>query len=173
MASCAIDLLDVVAAVGACDSSDARSLQQLADATRAARELLRRAVSALEASRAPARKAGRCAWHARRGALLGGHWSLLDSIELDGRRYVVVCDSTSGAHGPEALSPRERQVVAYAKLGHHSKLIAFELGIADSTVRVLLSRAAAKLGVRTRLELLDMLSTTSCCNECEPPSPPR
>jgi DNA-binding CsgD family transcriptional regulator len=33
-------------------------------------------------------------------------------------------------------------------------MIAYELGLAHSTVRVLLARGAAKLGVRTRTEML-------------------
>jgi DNA-binding CsgD family transcriptional regulator len=48
------------------------------------------------------------------------------------------------------LSPRERQVVAFARLGRSSKSIAYELGLADSTVRVLLRRARMKLGLAAR-----------------------
>jgi DNA-binding NarL/FixJ family response regulator len=42
--------------------------------------------------------------------------------------------------------------------GSHNKAIAFELGIAHSTVRVLLARAAAKLGVRSRTEVLERVA---------------
>ncbi len=72
-------------------------------------------------------------------------------------RAVVASTREKLVGGPAALSARERQVLAYAKLGHHNKLIAYELGIGSSTVRVLLARAAAKLGVRTRRELLHAL----------------
>lgn len=48
------------------------------------------------------------------------------------------------------MSPREEQVLAHAALGHSNKLIAYELGLAHSTVRVLLARASAKLGARGR-----------------------
>lgn len=41
--------------------------------------------------------------------------------------------------------------------GHSNKLIAYELGIAASTVGVLLGRAASRLGVRTRKALLERL----------------
>jgi DNA-binding CsgD family transcriptional regulator len=47
----------------------------------------------------------------------------------------------------DRLTQRERQVVALYRLGAGSKLIAHELGIADATVRVLLGRAARRLGV--------------------------
>lgn len=122
--------------------------------TPAARELLRRAVLALEESRGPLRKTDPDASLEARKALVSGRWSLLDRVEYGGRRYIIARENPPGAPGPAALSPRERQVLAYAKLGHHNKLIAYELGIADSTVRVLLARAAAKLGVRTRDALL-------------------
>ena len=119
-----------------------------------ARELLKRAVLALERSRGPLRRTDPDASLVARKALVAGRWSLVDRIELDGRRYVLARENSPRAQGPDALSTRERQVVAYAKLGHHNKLIAYELGVADSTVRVLLARAAAKLGVRTRQDLL-------------------
>jgi DNA-binding NarL/FixJ family response regulator len=51
------------------------------------------------------------------------------------------------------LSEREELVVARAVAGESNKSIAFSLGVAASTVGVLLSRAAAKLGVRSRSEL--------------------
>jgi DNA-binding CsgD family transcriptional regulator len=130
--------------------------------TPAARELLRRAVLALEASRGFLRNADPDASLAARRALVAARWSLLDRVEFDGRRYIVACENPPGAPGPDALSARERQVLGYAKLGHHNKLIAYELGIADSTVRVLLARAAAKLGVRTRRELLRVFDDGWC-----------
>lgn len=120
----------------------------------AARELLRRAVLALERSRGPLRQTDPDASLAARKALVGARWSLVDRLDLDGRRYLLARENSPRAQGPDALSARERQVLAYAKLGHHNKLIAYELGVADSTVRVLLARAAAKVGVKTREELL-------------------
>jgi DNA-binding CsgD family transcriptional regulator len=120
----------------------------------AARELLRRAVLALEESRGALRDTDPDASLEARKALVSARWSLLDRVELDGKRYIVARENPPGAPGPAALSARERQVLGFAKLGHHNKLIAYELGIASSTVRVLLARAAAKLGVRSRRDLL-------------------
>ena len=54
--------------------------------------------------------------------------------------------------GATGLSARERAVLAHLAAGHHDKLIAYELGLADSTVRVLVFRAMRKLGVATRSE---------------------
>ena len=54
-----------------------------------------------------------------------------------------------GEHPPPPttrLSPREQQVVDLATGGRSQKEIAFELGLADATVRVLHARAMKKLG---------------------------
>ena len=49
--------------------------------------------------------------------------------------------------------PSVRQVVALVALAHYNKLIGYELGLGFSTVRVLIHRAARKLGCRTRRQL--------------------
>jgi DNA-binding CsgD family transcriptional regulator len=54
----------------------------------------------------------------------------------------------------EGLTLRERDVLARALAGDSSKVIAYDLGLAHSTVRVLLARAAKKLGARSPGELL-------------------
>jgi len=49
--------------------------------------------------------------------------------------------------GPRApLTPRERQIVDSVLSGRTTKEIAFDLGVSDTTVRVLYSRAMKKLG---------------------------
>jgi DNA-binding CsgD family transcriptional regulator len=57
------------------------------------------------------------------------------------------------------LSSREHEVVSLAVKGASNKEIAHALGIAHATVRVLLSRAAAKWDVKTREELLSAFQT--------------
>jgi DNA-binding CsgD family transcriptional regulator len=78
-----------------------------------------------------------------------GTWSMVDGFESNGKRYAILRADEPKAT-PRPLSPRERQVVAFARLGRPSKLIAYDLGLADSTVRVLLRRARQKLGIRVR-----------------------
>lgn len=119
-----------------------------------ARDTLRDAVLRIEKARGRQRREAPTQALGSWQALVDGKWSLVDQVELDGRRYVVARENEPRAPGPTALSDREKQVLGYARLGHHDKLIAYELGIKDSTVRVLMSRAKAKLGVRTRAELL-------------------
>jgi DNA-binding NarL/FixJ family response regulator len=52
----------------------------------------------------------------------------------------------SGGTPQRPLSPRERQVLDLINSGRTYKEAAFELGLSASTVRVLYSRAMAKLG---------------------------
>jgi DNA-binding CsgD family transcriptional regulator len=57
--------------------------------------------------------------------------------------------------GLVSLSDRERQVVVYLAIGQSTKETAYALGISPITVRVLIARAAAKLGMRSRSGLLE------------------
>jgi DNA-binding CsgD family transcriptional regulator len=86
--------------------------------------------------------------------LVDAQWTLLDHFERGGTRYIVAVENEPMPKGPDALTPRERQVLAAAGAGRTNKLIAYELGLSDSTVRVLLGRAAKKLRVSTRGELV-------------------
>jgi len=56
------------------------------------------------------------------------------------------------APGRAALSPRERQVLRLVAAGSTNRDIAARLSIGDETVKTLLSRIFAKLGVRRRAE---------------------
>jgi DNA-binding CsgD family transcriptional regulator len=86
--------------------------------------------------------------------LIAARWTLLDVSESDGGKYLVAQKNPPRLPGSNSLTDRERQVVAFAVLGHHNKLIAYNLGISHSTVRVLIARAASKLQAHSRPELL-------------------
>ena len=86
--------------------------------------------------------------------LIAAHWTLLEVRERDGRRYLVARQNEPRTRGPAGLTDREQEVLAFAVMGHHNKLIAYNLGISHSTVRVLMARAAGKLGARSRAELV-------------------
>lgn len=86
--------------------------------------------------------------------LVDGTWTLVDQYERGGKRYVLARENAPKPREPARLSERERQVAALAALGRTNKLIAYELGLAQPTVRVLMARACAKLGVKTRMELI-------------------
>jgi DNA-binding CsgD family transcriptional regulator len=85
-------------------------------------------------------------------------WTLVDSFNRDGARYILARENRARAPGLGVLTEREQQVVACAASGKTNKEIAYELGISHATTRVLVARACARLGVRTRLELLRLPS---------------
>jgi len=65
--------------------------------------------------------------------------------------------SFDGRHPPRprgqaALSPRERDVLRGVAAGRTNRALAAELGVGEETVKTLLSRVYAKLGVRRRAE---------------------
>lgn len=116
-----------------------------------ARDELRRALLAFDEARTRNKRAGAHRWQ----PLVGSNWSLLDEFEADGRRFVVVIESARPLRARRRdLSQREQQVLTRAQLGYSDKVIAHELGLSHSTVRVLLHRAAKKLGAATRHETL-------------------
>jgi DNA-binding CsgD family transcriptional regulator len=86
--------------------------------------------------------------------LTRARWTLVDHFERGGARYIIARENQSCIEGLESLTDRERQAVVYLALGQSTKETAYALGVSAVTVRVLLARAAARLGVRSRAELL-------------------
>jgi DNA-binding CsgD family transcriptional regulator len=90
-------------------------------------------------------------------ALVRGDWSLVDWFDHDGKRFLVAHRNThlSAAPAKDArLSAREWQVVGCAAMGHSNKLIAYDLGLSETSVASYLRRAAKKLGATSRVGLV-------------------
>jgi DNA-binding CsgD family transcriptional regulator len=85
-------------------------------------------------------------------------WTLVDSFEENGRRFIIARENRAGSPGIHSLTERERQVVVHAARGLTNKEIAYTLGVSANTVRVLMARASARLGARSRKELLARLA---------------
>lgn len=128
-------------------------------ATPNARDLLRAAVLRQERARGKLRRAAPEAATEMWTALVSGRWSLVDRFERGERRYIVARSNEPGLRDPRALSPRERVIVQLAVLGKSSKLIAYELGLAPSTVASHLSTAMRKLGVKSRVALIRLATS--------------
>ena len=121
-----------------------------------ARDALAGAVHAVERARGELRRTGpddaAAAWQ----GLVEGRWSLIDHMECDGRRFVLARRNEPAVQDVKALVPRERDVLAFAALGHSNKHIGYTLGIAPNTVGAHLASAMMKLGLRSRRELIAM-----------------
>lgn len=118
-----------------------------------ARDELRRAVRRIDRVRATKRTDSEGATRAWK-ALVSMRWSLLDHFESDGKRYIVARRNVPRLPVQNELSEREHQVIAFMALGHSTKVVAYELGLSDATVRVLLHRAMRKLRVTTRADAI-------------------
>lgn len=120
-----------------------------------ARATLREATVAFDQARSKKPRSNVDSATRRWRPLVVSRWSLLDDFDSDGRRFVVAVENAPPTRPPRRdLSEREHQVMTQAHLGHTNKVIAYELGLSTSTVRVLLHRAALKLGVSTRDEAI-------------------
>ncbi|MCW5834251.1 MAG: LuxR family transcriptional regulator [Labilithrix sp.] len=87
-------------------------------------------------------------------AMVRARWTLVDEFRRDGEHYIVARVNAMTTKPMSRLSERERQVVACLSMGQTNKEAAYELGLSHSTVRVLVARAFAKLGVDTRAALV-------------------
>jgi DNA-binding CsgD family transcriptional regulator len=86
-------------------------------------------------------------------ALVAGRWSLVDHFERGGRRYIVARRNEHGGPDPRALGARERDVAQLAALGKSNKLIAYELGISERTVKFHRRNVLHKFGARSLADL--------------------
>ncbi len=89
-------------------------------------------------------------------ALVAGRWSLVERFDSDGRRFWVARENAPRQVAARALNELERAVVGFLALGHSQKLVAYELGIVESTVSRIATRIRQKLGVRSNGELIDL-----------------
>ncbi|MBX3210033.1 MAG: helix-turn-helix transcriptional regulator [Labilithrix sp.] len=94
-------------------------------------------------------------------ALVDGRYSLVDRFESDGKRYVIAYENAPGAADPRGLSPRERAVASLLALALPDKLIAYELGLAEGTVRAHVHAVLRKLGVSRRAAAVPLLAPPS------------
>ena len=103
--------------------------------------------------------------------LLSQGWSLLHHTDTDGKRFILAVRDTGH---PIALSPRERAVIEMASDGVSNKVIAFDLGIALSTVATHLASGLAKLRISSRRELIALRRSTApdCIDKLRTESPP-
>jgi len=87
-----------------------------------------------------------------RGLVLA-RWSIVDTVERDGRRLLLARRNEPDVPRRGSLSGMERTVAFFAANAHSHKQMAYALGISPSLVGRHLRSAMLKLGVRSRAEL--------------------
>lgn len=120
------------------------------------RELLRQAVDRVERARVRGRAIDEALelWQ----SLIAGQWSLADHFEGNGRRFYVAVRNPPEVADSKALTRREAEVVSYLACGTKTNTAAYALGLDQVTVRGYLHTALAKLGMRSRTELIALRS---------------
>ncbi|MFO7731513.1 MAG: LuxR C-terminal-related transcriptional regulator, partial [Spirochaetia bacterium] len=98
------------------------------------REALGRFIRAVDKARAHDYRSGEDSTLDVWEGLLLGRWSLVDHIDSDGTHFLLAIRNDPEAAAPQTLSRREAQTASYAAQGHMNKEIAYELGLAVSTV---------------------------------------
>lgn len=84
---------------------------------------------------------------------------VIEAIALDARRQLSAASSGSVQQRIDALTERERQVMALVLVGKMNKMIADDLAISMRTVEVHRARLFEKMGVRSAVELAQLLKT--------------
>jgi DNA-binding NarL/FixJ family response regulator len=92
-------------------------------------------------------------------AIVQGRWSVIESIDSDGRRFIVAQENRPRPDLCVALESPEltgTQLAALALLGrgYAQKAIAYELGLSPSRVSRLLTAARQALGLGSRADLV-------------------
>jgi two-component system response regulator DctR len=84
---------------------------------------------------------------------------LLEALEESRRRLAARAAADSLDERLQALTDRERDVMALVVEGHYNKVIADRLGIAMRTVEVYRARIFEKMGVKSAVELTALLAS--------------
>src|SRR6185295_8022801 len=87
-----------------------------------------------------------------------GRWSLIDHRDSDSKRFLLAQRNAPEVDEPASLREEERRAAALFALLGSVKLVAYELGLATSTVSEQLQSAARKLGCRDRFDLARILT---------------
>lgn len=85
---------------------------------------------------------------------------VIDALAWDQRRCETEADAASLAARLDSLTLRERQVMERVLSGKLNKIIADDLGITMRTVEVHRAHLFAKMGVKTAVELAQVMSQT-------------
>lgn len=90
-------------------------------------------------------------------ALVAGRYSIVETTERDGKRYLLARKNSLQSPDLLALTKEESDVVWLTAQGHSHKYVAYELGLSVASIVRRLRSAMLKLRVRSRRDLLRKL----------------
>jgi DNA-binding CsgD family transcriptional regulator len=96
------------------------------------------------------------ATHGLERGLLDGTWRVVERFDGGGKRYLLARKLPQPERSRLTLTGREAEAITASLQGRSTKQIAYEFGLATSTVCDLLQTAMLKLGVRNRAELAEV-----------------
>lgn len=126
-----------------------------------AREVLEDAVKRLEKSRGRLRRTDPDEAMSLWRGLVDGRWTIVDWVDSDARRYLVVYENQVSARHPRALSPRELDVAEYLVQGRSTSEMAWALGLSVGTVSRTARDVLRKLKVSRRSDLAAIFGTVA------------
>lgn len=91
-------------------------------------------------------------------ALVEGRYSVVPRDDSDGKRHYLLVRNQAITEPHARFTPREIEVLRVAARGFTGKGIAYALGLSEASVSTALGSAAAKVGLRSRLALVDVAS---------------
>lgn len=123
-------------------------------ATKEMRASLRKAVEQIDRARTDAVRTREIDALDLWQGLVRGRWSLIDRHDSDGRRYYIAMANPPEGIGVRQLTEVEARVIAQVVAGEPNGIIAYSLGVAESTVAGHLRNAMRKLGARSRMDVV-------------------
>lgn len=91
-------------------------------------------------------------------ALVEGRYSVVPRDDSDGKRHYLLVRNQAITEPHARFTAREIEVLRVAARGFTGKGIAYALGLSEASVSTALGSAAAKVGLRSRLALVDVAS---------------
>lgn len=121
-------------------------------------DALRRAVLAIERARRKDRRTDQAALLEAWRAIYEQRWTLVETIESDGRRMLLARVNPPSQHLDAKMTPREREVAALVAQGVPQKAVGYELDLSPSTVAFHVRNIAKKLGASSSTDLVRVLA---------------
>ncbi len=123
-----------------------------------AQDALRRAILAIERARRKDRRTDQGALLEAWRAIYDRRWTLVETIESDGRRMLLARVNPPQQHVDSKMTPREREVAALVAQGVPQKAVGYELALSPSTVAFHVRNIARKLGASSSTDLVRVLA---------------